>query len=104
VIIIEGHNFGVVSMLVEAGKRIRSIPVTAEFHESTAQTNRECIVKKMVRMMRNIDKMAGEGTIGVCDTLFFQQNHSGTAALFFDKNGKPLLYIASSNLKCEFSL
>jgi hypothetical protein len=90
---IEGHNFGVVSMLAEAGKRIRSIPVMAEIHESKTQTNGESIVEKMARMMGNIAKTAGKGAIGVCDAYFFSKTMLDTAASFLDKNGKQLLHI-----------
>ena len=90
---IEGHNFGIVSMLAEAGKRIRSIPVMAEIHESKALAHGGSIVEKMARMMGNIAKTAGKGAIGVCDAYFFSKTMLDTAALFLDKNGKPLLHI-----------
>jgi hypothetical protein len=90
---IEGHNFGVVSMLSGAGERIRSIPVMAEIHESTVKGTGGSIVKKMALMMGNVAKTAGKGAIGVCDAYFFSKTMLETAALFLDKNGKQMLYI-----------
>jgi hypothetical protein len=92
---IEGHNFGIVSMLAQAGKRIRSIPVMAEIHESKAQADGGSIIEKMARMMGKIAKTAGKGAIGVCDAYFFSKTMLNTAASFFDENGKPLLHIVT---------
>jgi hypothetical protein len=90
---IEGHNFGIVSMLSKAGDRIRSIPVRAEIHESKAQTNGPSIVEKMALMMGKTAQMAGKGAIGVCDAYFFSKTMLETAGRFLDKKGKPLLHI-----------
>jgi hypothetical protein len=92
---IEGHNFGVVSMLDQGGDRIRSIPVMAEIHESAAKTGGRSIVEKTAGMMGKTAKTAGKGAVGVCDACFFSKNMLDTAALFVDRNGKQLLHIVT---------
>jgi hypothetical protein len=92
---IEGHNFGVVSMVSKQGERMRSIPVMAEIHESKAQTAGESIVAKMANMMGKTAQTAGKGAVGVCDVYFSSKTMLDTAALFVDRDGKQLPHIVT---------
>jgi hypothetical protein len=61
---LEGHIFGIVSMLSTSGERMRSIPVMAEIHERRAKTSGEGIVEKMAHMRGKTAQSAGKGTLG----------------------------------------
>jgi hypothetical protein len=90
---IEGHNFGVVSVLSESGGSRRSIPVRAEIHESGGQGGGDSIVKQMAAMMGETAKNAEKPAIGVCDAYFFSKTMLDTAAGYVDGSGKALLHI-----------
>jgi hypothetical protein len=92
---IEGHNFGVVSMVSKQGERMRSIPVMAENQESKVRAGGGSIVERMANMMGKIAQTAGKGAIGVCDAYFFSKTMLDTAAWFVDKNEKQLLHIVT---------
>jgi hypothetical protein len=92
---IEGHNFGIASMVSKQGERMRSIPVMAEIHESKAQGTGGSIIEKMANMMGKTAQTAGKGAIGVCDAYFFSKTMLDTAALYVDRNGKQLLHIVT---------
>jgi hypothetical protein len=92
---IEGHNFGVVSIVSEQGGRVKSIPVTAEIHESKAQGAEESVVVRMAHLMGKVAKKAGKAAIGVCDAYFFSKTMLETAAAYIDASGNRLLHIVT---------
>jgi hypothetical protein len=90
---IEGHNFGIVSVLSESGGSLKSIPVKAEIHESRGQGGGESIVRQMAVLMGETAKKAHRPAIGVCDAYFFSKTMLDTACEYVDSSGNPLLHI-----------
>jgi hypothetical protein len=89
---IEGHNFGVVSILSSG---LRSIPVMAGMHESKTQNGGESIVEQMGRMMGKVAQNAQKPAIGVCDAYFFSKNMLAAVNRFRDEEGKPMLHMVT---------
>jgi hypothetical protein len=92
---IQGHNFGVASILGEKGDTVTSIPVMAAIHESKASGHGESIIEQMGNMLGNAAKMAGKRVIAVCDAYFFAKTMLSSLAGFTDAQGLPLVELVT---------
>jgi hypothetical protein len=88
---IEGHIFGIMSVLARTGKDIRSIPILGELHR--IHDGNGSLVEKMAEMFGKAAFSIKKPLIGVCDAYFFSRKMLETIKGFVDGKGKQMVHI-----------